>query len=99
FIGGLQIMSFPKIKSIKGDDKTGPERGARGLAGKDDAEFLKPNFNRARQVGPLYVGYYNAVTDNAQLEGDDVGNWGIDGGDDADFRRTSRNDGVAGKNQ
>ena len=85
--------------------RKGERRGARdfGLT-KSDREFLKPDFNRVRQMGERAVGQFATasnpgVVTNAQLEGDDYGNFGIDGGDEADFRRTSRNDGVAGKNQ
>ena len=55
-------------------DKEGYKRGARGFAklDKTDREFLKPSFDRVRQLGEIYVGFYNQVTDNALLEGDDA---------------------------
>jgi len=75
----LKTLPF-EVASRPANDKTGWDRGDRGvdrlpalLKGRDEnAELLKPNFDRKRQLGEIYVGYYNQVTDNAQLEGDDA---------------------------
>jgi hypothetical protein len=74
---------------------------SRSKLDKTDRQFLKPAFDPERQVGERAVGMYATasspgVVNNAHLEGDDVddGNFGVDGNESADFRRTSRNDGV-----
>ena len=52
------------------------KKGARGFGfgelDKEAREFLRAKFDRERQRGEIYVGYYNQATDNAQVEGDDV---------------------------
>jgi hypothetical protein len=63
------------MNKSKGGDVTGWKRGGKGFARcKDDAEFMKNFDSKADryQYGPDYFGKFNRVTENAQLEGDDV---------------------------
>jgi hypothetical protein len=80
-------------------------RGGRGFGVLDqtDRQFLTPDYDAKRQVGERAVGMFATadkpgVVTNAVLEGADVddGNFGVDGDESADFRRTSRNDGDNG---
>jgi hypothetical protein len=60
------------------NDTTGIRRGARGFGklSRADREFLKPDFDRAKQQGPRAVGMFATATKpgivNARLEGDDA---------------------------
>ena len=59
-----------KSKSTKGSDATGYQRGAKGYGELNelDREFLKPDFDREKQQGPLAVGHCASVGDGAKLQ-------------------------------
>jgi hypothetical protein len=62
------------MKKSKGGDATGWKRGDCGVDREDNSEWFRtadPKADR-KMYGPDYVGKYNQVTENAQLEGDDA---------------------------
>jgi len=93
------------MPSKKGRFSEVEKRGYRGVDTCDNGEWFRSYDSKAdkKAYGTLGVGMFAtaenpqvASSDNAQLEGDDIGDFGVDGNESADFRRTSRNDGERG---